>query len=358
MTRSFRKKGGSILIVTIWIVALLSLFALSVTTHVRLAVRQERWAQDETFARQMLTTLAKRAVKQSRSDEQPAFDALNEPWAAPFNADSNSLIQEFEGLSPAQRPFTASLSVEDEAGKININLASEDLLIEAIRETDAAGNAASLARAIIDWRDPDSDGAAEGDMLNQERTYVPANEDFTHIEELSFVRDVTATVLSGEDFNDDGVLDPNEDDGDVLPPQDNHDGLLQVGLRDLFTVYGNGEINVNGASEAVLEAVFRSTMAPPDATALARKIVEQRRGPDEQEGTEDDRPIPSVDKLREAVGPVYSDAVRHGISLAVESQAFRYKLSVTLPDIHFTRGAEFVVVRNDDRVTAAEWRSL
>ncbi|MEL7089101.1 MAG: hypothetical protein AAGL98_11785, partial [Planctomycetota bacterium] len=69
-----------------------------------------------------------------------------------------------------------------------------------------------------------------------------------------------AGEIEGEDLNRNGVLDPNEDDGDASPPADNADGRLDFGLREYLTVYsverltadnGQPRINVNRAGQGL-----------------------------------------------------------------------------------------------------------
>ncbi len=354
--RALIQNRGSILVVTIWMVALLSLLALSVVSFVRLGVRAEAWARDEQAAEQLLAALARLAVRQSQTDESEAVDALNESWARPLDRSAEDLRSEFEGTSPAGG-FRVSLRAIDECGKINVNLASEALLVEAIREAGGEGTANGLARAIVDWRDEDSDGPGEGDQTNAERTYPPSNRDLARVEELQFVRGVAPAMFAGEDANDNGALDPEEDDLDVFLPADNADGQLQLGLRELLTTYGDGTLNVNGASEAVLRAALRLAVPPGDAQSLAAKAIARRRGADGIDGTPDDKPFQSDEELRQAFGGAYAAIAGAGVALGVQSLALRYRLRVEMPDKHLVRCAELVVVREDGRVVIAEWRA-
>jgi len=123
----------------------------------------------------------------------------------------------------------------DEGGKIDVNTASEETLAGLERLP------AEALDAILDYRDGDSDTRAAG--AEQEyydrlpHPYVIPNGPLSTIEELLLVKGVTGALVYGEDANLNGRLDPNEDDGlDHLPP-DNRDGQLDLGLRDLLTVY-------------------------------------------------------------------------------------------------------------------------
>ncbi|HID21409.1 MAG TPA: hypothetical protein EYP14_03300, partial [Planctomycetaceae bacterium] len=72
---------------------------------------------------------------------------------------------------------------------------------------------------------------------------------------------MTPELLYGEDANRNGLLDPNEDDGDVSPPDDNADGVLDRGWVAYLTAYsresnrradGSEKINLNGSDLAQL----------------------------------------------------------------------------------------------------------
>lgn len=139
----------------------------------------------------------------------------------------------------------------DEASKINLNTANSNMLMALPRMTP------ELAGAIIDWRDTNSDVSASGGAEND--TYQrlnPArmckNTNFESVAELRLVNGMTLEILFGEDSNMNGVLDPNENDGDLSAPSDNRDGRLDPGLFEYVTVYSrepnvrtNGKARIN-----------------------------------------------------------------------------------------------------------------
>ncbi|MBC8113052.1 MAG: hypothetical protein H7062_01620, partial [Candidatus Saccharimonas sp.] len=57
------------------------------------------------------------------------------------------------------------------------------------------------------------------------------------IDELLLVQGVTPALLYGEDANRNGLLDPNENDGDQSPPLDNADGVLDHGWVAFLTAH-------------------------------------------------------------------------------------------------------------------------
>ena len=116
-----------------------------------------------------------------------------------------------------------------------------------------------LADAILDWLDEDDVprqyGAESEYYVSFNRS--PRNGPIQSLDELLAVRAVTRELLYGEDANQNGLLDPNENDGDQTPPLDNGDGFLNRGWSAFLTVSSretnlraNGEhrINVNGGS--------------------------------------------------------------------------------------------------------------
>lgn len=129
----------------------------------------------------------------------------------------------------------------DAHAKININTATrEDLLL--LPDMDE-----SIADAILDWIDRDDDtrefGAESGQYLGMRYPYLPRNAPFRSIQELELVVGVRPEFVRGEDWNLNGVLDPNEDDGDASWPPDNADGKLDAGWSGWLTAeseYGPG----------------------------------------------------------------------------------------------------------------------
>ena len=168
-----------------------------------------------------------------------------------------------------------AFGLADEAGKINLNSATEEMLAKLPDMT------VDVPAAIIDWRDADSDlteGGAESEYyLLLSDPYDCKNGPVETVEELLLVRLVSADLLFGEDANRNGVLDENENDADTSDPPDNRDGHLDRGIADVVTVYSHepdtrGEedeedkpVNVNKArtrdlAEVLVDAVSKERL--------------------------------------------------------------------------------------------------
>lgn len=114
-----------------------------------------------------------------------------------------------------------------------------------------------ITDAILDWIDTDAQTRELGaeDEIYAPLGYKAKNGPLDSLDELLMVRGVTPLLLFGEDANRNGLLDPNENDGDVSPPLDNADGILDRGWAAFLSVYGREgnymadgtqRINVNG----------------------------------------------------------------------------------------------------------------
>jgi type II secretory pathway component PulK len=120
----------------------------------------------------------------------------------------------------------------DEAGKLNVNTATLEMLLRLPGMTD------DLAAAIMDWRDEDSDmsnfGAENEYYLSLPKPYYCKNGPLEAVEEMLLIRGCTPEVLYGQNYSLTGVMnrDQNMQNGML-----NTDPALARGLYDLLTVY-------------------------------------------------------------------------------------------------------------------------
>lgn len=358
--RSRGPHTGMVLVVGLWIIAFLSILLLALITSTRVIARREAWVRTETSGRDLIQSLAKTCMQLCRADTDGEVDCLKEPWGHPGRWLSSDIFAAC-GVSPkVEQDWVLEIVPADEAGKVNVNEASPDLLEEVVRETAAGPDARDIVQAILDWRDQDGVGAFEEDAYSDRvPAYVPGNAPFEFVEELLFVAGVTPLVFWGEDADFNGTLDLNEDDGALYSPVDNADGRLDTGLCDLLTVYGDGTINMNTAPERVLRAVFRLCVPEADAEALAAKILTARVGKDALAGTEDDVCYSSAEEIAAAVGEeVATQLLAKGLMLGIQSQARTFTLRVTFPGEHRTMMSRMTVVANEDELVPVSWHDF
>src|SRR4029079_16118076 len=122
---------------------------------------------------------------------------------------------------------TVLWGLDDEASKINLNTASRDILLKLPNMTE------EIVDAILDWRDADSTPIASGAESSYYNTLTPPynckSQPFETLAELLYVKGIPPPLLFGEDFNLNGRMEQNENDGDETWPPDNRDGKLDPG---------------------------------------------------------------------------------------------------------------------------------
>lgn len=114
------------------------------------------------------------------------------------------------------------------------------------------GMTEEIADCILDWIDDDDDVRELGAELDYYDglgvPYSPRNGPITSLDELLKIKGIDSWLLYGEDANRNGLLDPNEDDGEARPPDDDADGILTLGWSSLLTTTAR-EVNLRADGE-------------------------------------------------------------------------------------------------------------
>ncbi len=216
---------GSILVVTLVVLCILSLFCVQLGRNVRgklsLVARLE--------GRDRLRRAAGNGAKDGVSFLVPEGEmVLGEGIATIYLGNEQKLNWGYEHWD---RLFRVESAYIDEESKINVNKADTKVmakLFEAVGEMDE-DSATELAYCVADWRDRDSFlghpqyGAEDGDYKRASHPYEAKDAPFEVLEEL--------VLVNGMD-------------------QERYERL-----RDYLTVYGSGKVNINNASAPVLQAL-------------------------------------------------------------------------------------------------------
>ncbi len=258
-----RASRGTVLIVAMWIVLVLAGLVLVFAR----AVRVETTASANRVARLQAEAVARgglRYVEAKLAGTNGA--AIDEGVRCEAVPVGEGFFWSLAADPEDER--THAFGIRDEASRLNLNTATQEMLL------DLPGMTSELAAAIVDWRDPDgevSPGGAESEYyLLLDEPYLCKNAPFETVEELLRVKGASLELLFGEDANRNGVLDPNENDGSDTGPPDNGDGNLDRGLFDYLTVYsaepnldadGRERINVNDVRAEGLSELLREVLA-------------------------------------------------------------------------------------------------
>ncbi|MEM7681297.1 MAG: hypothetical protein AAF288_05005 [Planctomycetota bacterium] len=170
-----------------------------------------------------------------------------------------------------------------EGAKLNLNRAVADDLARL------TGMDSGLSAAVADWRDANeelSEGGAESDYyLSLDPPYRAKNAPLESLEELLLIRGFDRQIVFGEDRNRNGVLDPNENDGDRSFPPDNADGQLDRGLFDVATVWtrnsvqwiGGRKTHVDDSTPEQLQNAIGQVVSGSRGSEIATAMVNGRR---------------------------------------------------------------------------------
>lgn len=176
------RDAGFALVVVIWItglVALLTLpFAAAVRQHLRATAERVSLAKLEALADGGVALAADQVLEAARSR------AGSEP-----SAPTTSICRTTGGETLAVR-------VSDEAGRVDLNVAGEDVLTALFAGIGrSADDARALAEAVADFRDFDDDrreyGAEATDYARAGRDVLPRNAPFETIDEIAQVHGIT-----------------------------------------------------------------------------------------------------------------------------------------------------------------------
>ena len=262
---------GTVLIVTIWVVLVLAglalVFARSMRVAAIVAANHVASLEAECIAAGVSRYIMSQLIANAAEETGVLMDS--EPYEA---------MQVGEGYfwvlrSNLEDDEEFDYGLTDEAGKINLNSASLEMLLRL------PGMTTELAASIIDWRDQDSEispGGAENEYyLLQPEPYNCKNSAFETVDEILLVKGASEELLYGEDTNLNGILDDQENDGDSSDPPDNRNGRLEPGFYDYVTVYsveanvdgkGDQRININDAAareklQNALQELFKEERA-------------------------------------------------------------------------------------------------
>lgn len=287
-TKDQKLSQGTILIITLWVLTVLSSIAISVTYRMRIELKL---AGNQLNSDKVFFT-AKSGIMQAlnvlNQDTTNSYDILSEAWSN-HKAELHG-INLFRDIAVGEGRFSVSYVYEkdvvtggqeifygmvDEERKINVNNATQNVL------EFLPGMSRETALSIRAWRgdlDVPADILLNEDVYYKglEKSYERKGKPFDCIEELSLVRGLTKELVIGRDMDRDGLIDVNEQ-----------------GLVKYLTVYGDdSRININTAGTTVLRAVL-------GAGDLRDKIIRFRLGPDELLGTGDDGIFEDENKIAE-----------------------------------------------------------
>ena len=233
MSQRAAGRRGSVVVVVVWAVAVAAVlvsatqivtFRQAVVGRETLARVQARWAARAGM--EQMVAIMEFHLENADPDDPMAVVRDMEEHATGTTATGSWDIRHFlDGLEWAG-PL-------DEGAKLNINVATSTQL------TNIPNMTPDVVDAIVDWRDADDNvqglGAESDYYSNRSLGYKPRNGNFRSFAELELVAGAWPQYVRGEDWNLNGRLDPNENDGNKSFPNDKPDGKLDGGWSKFLT---------------------------------------------------------------------------------------------------------------------------
>jgi len=238
---------GIALLAVLWTLTLLGLVALSLSSAVQDEVRTATYRKD-----------AAQAYAFACGAIDTAIMAIAYP--VPGNAANPPFWSWKQGQRESVVPFAggrARLEIENESGKLDLNFATDEELVRLFLARGVApAPAQELAAAILHWRLPKQDDAESAalDKYYQAAGIRPRHGRFQSVEELLNVRGISPELYYGA----------------VEVLRDGSVGRTYGAGQDLTVMSGSSAVNVNYASEYVLESL------PGMTVSLAKDIVRER----------------------------------------------------------------------------------
>lgn len=266
-------------------------FAYSMKVETKLAMNANNEAELMSLGKSGVA-LAQWVLAQQMTISQEPYDALNQKWAGGPGSymTSNSPLADvrLDNIPLGRGSF--SVTIVDNERKMNINMADQPLLDQAMRLIGVdAGDAGPITASILDWIDADSGqhvGGTESDYYESlSPPYQAKDGPIDDMTELLLIRGISEfpEVYWG------GVATerlPSAFQNQLgLQPPGGQPAAYNVGLVDLFTTLSTGRINLNTAPMASLQLI------PFVDENVAARIIQCRSGPDGADGTEDDTPF-------------------------------------------------------------------
>ncbi len=270
--RAGGRRRGLILVVVLVMVALLALLAASYTFMVRAHFETVKAQAEQFKARMAADAGLQHAIVILRDDSGDLAswydnEELHRRFLVYGGEDeaegSQTLVQRSDQRTydpqaePTLRvnlvgpnfddPDDVRYGITDECARLDLNVATEAQLLRLFREvipqdTDSEVDIAALVTSLIGWRTP---GFTDVEYGLLDPPYRNRGAPFSTVEELLLVKGFTGWVVFGEDYNQNGLLEPNEDDGDESFPPDDGNGELFRGVAAYLTIWAQ-DANTSG----------------------------------------------------------------------------------------------------------------
>lgn len=315
---------GIVLVITLWVILVLSVVSLSYLRQVNIELKMVGFQRDASVAdsiakaglQQALILLREDRIKDSAEniqetmfhfmeDDSYLYDGGTEVWA-----NSPDLLEDVKFYENGDKAGYYFVKIKDESSKFPLNNQKTTLeMIAHLLELTGVQEKQSkaLAAAIIDWRDVDTiptdtgdqsygrDGTDETAFYNTGRrsrdkdapSVIMKNGPIDSIDELLLIPGMTPEIIYGN-------VEQQDSRGRSSSKRRRRARRGEyLGLINYVTIYSD-TVNLNTVKQEVLESLFYMPLGE-DAEHVAEEWVDYRNGRDGVLYTKDDNVLKTVD---------------------------------------------------------------
>jgi general secretion pathway protein K len=293
--------------------------------------------------------LASWVLAQEASIPGEPYDSLNQIWAGGSGSlgESNSPLVGIDLKNYEVGDGTVSLKIIDLERYANINTADSTLLNQALSLMGVDADSISVVSdSIQDWVSPGevprSAGAKSDYYQGFDPPYNCKDGPVNDMSELLLVKgiwDHPEIYWGGSATNHQLAQFQQHKLGFGAAPGQVPD--YPFGLKDLFTPFSTGHININTADANVLQ------LLPGVDSATAASIIQMRSGPDGVDGTDDDQPFQNPGQISGAGVPA---AVVGQISRYCTVRSSTFEVTVTAKIANTSRDYHAILFRNGNHI--------
>ncbi len=327
---------GTILIMVMWLLAILSLFAVGLGYRSTIELRLTSYYIDKTKCRYLAGQVINRVFFNIANDQDRKVDAYNENWGnlpeSFFESDMEGVKVSVEHTADGNDDNEVTLyGASDECAKLNVGKLPKSILASEYWKKNFSFDE-ETADTIIHWSTKSSTKDELDMWYETTYGYEARHGDMELIQELYFLKNIFG--------------------------QSSEKNKNRAKLKNILTIYGNGQVNMNTATKETMEALFvmqsdQKEMDSSERDELIRMIIEYRNGDDGLPGTQDDNLFKDTN-IETAIGTHESSKIsmlnwlRQKKLIGVTSDFFKIDAIVSLENKNFEKKVSAIVTRSKE----------
>lgn len=275
--RSQDQNRGSVLVLALLIISILVVMVFEGLHTMQVNLASSSYLLHTVQAKTLLDSglaLARFSLQKDLQQDQDPADHYGEKWshfldpeqARNFSLDPEEIkgrLTDEQGKFPVNALVNGQGKVQEEYKQVLDRLLANPPFFQEDEQRQ------TIIQSLVDWLDKDNEPCGEFGAENEyyeqvAKPYSCKNGPLDCLDELLLVKGITPELYWGSGDNQPSELTPG--------PAKRH----PLGLKDLLTIYGPGQININTAPKEVLAALVSSPVSADVAQDFAQAMLDFR----------------------------------------------------------------------------------